>query len=59
MQLMYRLHGTLEYIISDRGVQFTSQFLQEFLKMLKIAQGLSSYHPQTSGMWESANLVLD
>lgn len=41
---IYRLHGVPECIISDRRVQFTSQFWQEFLKVLGTKQGLSSSH---------------
>lgn len=34
--------GAPERIISDRGIQFTFSFWQEFLKVLGTAQGLSS-----------------
>lgn len=50
VQHIYQLHGAPECTISDRSVQFTSSFWQEFLKMLSTAQGLSSsHHPQTNG----------
>lgn len=42
IQHIYLLHEAPERIISERGVQFTSSFWQEFLKMLGTSQGLSS-----------------
>lgn len=53
VQNVYRLHVTPTCIISDRGVQFTSKFWQEFPKLLD-----SSHHLQTNGVCEHRNAVL-
>lgn len=53
VQHIYCLHGVPERIISDQGVQFTSRFWQEFLKLLGTTQGLRSlHHPQTNSARE-------
>uniref|UniRef100_A0A670ZKL6 Gypsy retrotransposon integrase-like protein 1 n=1 Tax=Pseudonaja textilis TaxID=8673 RepID=A0A670ZKL6_PSETE len=57
---VYRLHGVPERVVSDRGVQFTSNFWREFLKLIGSTQGLSSaHHPQTNGACERTNGVLE
>lgn len=57
---VYRLHSAPQQIISDHGVQFTSKFWQEFLKLLGTAQGLSSsHHPEMKWVCEHANGVLE
>ena len=47
------LHGIPKTIVSDRGPQFVSKFLEELHKSLgtKLLHG-SAYHPQTSGQTE-------
>lgn len=60
LQHIYHLHGIPKIIISDWRVQFTSQFWQEFLKLLGIMQGLNSlHHPQTNGARECTTGVLE
>ena len=45
-----RWHGIPVYIISDRGVQFTSHFWRSFQKSLGMQVKLSTaFHPQTDG----------
>ncbi|KAK4283600.1 hypothetical protein QN277_000533 [Acacia crassicarpa] len=57
---VYKLHGAPTEIISDRDPIFISNFWQEFLKVLKIDQKLSSsYHPQTDGQTEVLNHCLE
>uniref|UniRef100_A0A670Z7K1 Integrase catalytic domain-containing protein n=1 Tax=Pseudonaja textilis TaxID=8673 RepID=A0A670Z7K1_PSETE len=57
---IYRLHGAPQWIISDRGVQFTSKFWRAFLNLLGSTQGLSSgNHPQMDGLTERVNSVLE
>jgi transposase InsO family protein len=48
--------GVPQQIISDRGLQFASEFTKELLRILGIKQGLSTtYHPQTDGQTERLN----
>ncbi|PRP85645.1 retrotransposon nucleocapsid protein [Planoprotostelium fungivorum] len=55
-----RYHGIPEQIISDRGVQFSSQFWSHFWKALKLTPVLSTlYHPETDGQSERTNSVLN
>jgi len=43
---IWKLHGISRKILSDRGLQFTSKFIKEFTKALKIKrQLLMAYHP--------------
>ena len=51
-EVVYR-HGTLLYIISDRGSQFTSRFWRSLLRGLGSKINLSTtFHPQTDGQVE-------
>jgi hypothetical protein len=48
LENVYKYHGLLDDIISDRGTQFTSKFWQSMFKILQVKTNLSSaYHPQT------------
>ncbi|XP_054821761.1 uncharacterized protein LOC129320365 [Prosopis cineraria] len=50
---VYKLHGSLVEIISDRDPLFISNFWRESLKVLGVEQKLtSSYHPQIDGQSE-------
>jgi len=43
---IWKLHGISRKILSDRGPQFTSKFIEEFTKALKIKkQLLMAYYP--------------
>lgn len=56
---IYRLYGVPQQIISDRGVQFTVKFWQQFLAMIGLSQGLSSaFHPSTNGAVERTNAMI-
>ena len=60
MREVFRHHGILDDIISDRGPQFISQFWIHLLEVLKISCKLSSsYHPQTDGQNERTNQTLE
>ena len=60
MDNIYKYHGLLNDIISDRGSQFTSKFWQSLFKILKVKIKLSfAYHPQTDGQIEHVNQVLE
>ena len=55
-----KLHGYPQCIISDRGSVFTSNIWRELFKSLKARQNLSSsYHPQTDGMSEKQNDIIE
>ena len=45
---VWKLHGLLESVISDRGPQFAAGLMKELNKILGIKTKLStSYHPKT------------
>ena len=47
---VFRLHGTLEVIVSDQDPRFTSRFWTEFFQILGTDLRLSTaFHPQTNG----------
>ena len=53
---IWKLHGIPKKILSDRGLQFTSKFMEELTKALEIKrQLLMAYHPQTDGQMERIN----
>ncbi len=57
---VFRLHGLLMDVVSDRGPQFVSKFWQEFCKLLGTTVSLSSgFHPQSNGQTERANQYLE
>jgi hypothetical protein len=54
------LHGFPKRIISDRGTQFTSYFLQQLHEALGTHLKFSlAYHPQTDGQTERTNQILE
>ena len=53
---IWKLYRVPRKILSDRGLQFTSKFMEEFTKALRIKRQLSmAYHPQTDGQMERIN----
>jgi len=57
---VWKLHGLLESVISDRGPQFVAGIMQELNKMLGIESKLSTaFHPQTDGQTERVNQELE
>jgi len=57
---IWKLHGLLESIISDRGVQFTAGMMKELNNLLGIQTKLSiAYYPQTDGQMERVNQELE
>ena len=51
-----KLHGVSRKILSNRGPQFTSKFIEEFIKVLGTTRQLSTaYHPQTDKQTEKIN----
>ena len=55
-----KLHGYPKKIISDRGSIFTSTVWTELFRCLQAKQNLSSsYHPQTDGMSEKENDIIE
>ena len=53
---IWKLHGVLKKILSDRGPQFTLKFMEEFTKVLETKrQLLIAYHPQTDSQTERIN----
>jgi len=53
---IWKLHGIPRKILSDRGPQFASKFMEEFTKALGTKRQLSmAYHLQTDGQMERIN----
>eukprot|EP00253_Pinus_taeda_P010631 PITA_10631 len=60
MQNIFRLHGLLKDIISDRDVKFTSAFWKTLFAELGTQLNFSTaYHPQTDGQTERVNQMLE
>jgi transposase InsO family protein len=54
------LHGVLKKIVSDKGTQFTSTFLERLHETLDTQLRFSfAYHPQTDGQTERVNHILE
>jgi len=50
---MWKLHGLLESVVSDRGPQFVVELTKELNQMLGIeTRLLTAFHPQTDGQTE-------
>ena len=57
--MVYKLHGLPERIISNRDLLFTSHFWKKLHTLLNIELRLSSvFHPQTDGATEQANQTM-
>ena len=57
---VWKLHGLLESVISDRGPQFAAVMTKELNKMLGIETKLSmAYHPETNRQTERTNQKLE
>jgi len=53
---VWKLHGLLESIVSDRGPQFAAELTKELNEMLGIEIRLSTvFHPQTDGQTKQMN----
>ena len=53
---IWKLHRVPRKILSNRGLQFTSKFMEEFMKVLGTKRQLSTaYHPQTDSQTERIN----
>jgi hypothetical protein len=57
---VWNRYGLPKPIISDRGLQFVSQFMRDLLKLLGIkGNPFTVYHPQTDGQTEQMNQELE
>ena len=57
---IWRLHGTPETIVSDRGIQFVNEFWRQLCELLSVQRRLSTaYHPESDGQTERMNAVLE
>ena len=53
---IWKLYGVSRKILSDRGLQFTSKFMENFTKVLGTKrQLLMAYHPQIDSQMERIN----
>jgi hypothetical protein len=60
LEHVFRLHGSPEQIVSDRGPQFVATFWKRFHELLGTKVSLSTaFHPQTDGQTERMNQVLE
>ena len=56
---IWKLHGVPRRILSNRGPQFTSKFIEEFTKALRTKrQLLMAYHPQTERINQEIGMFL-
>jgi len=57
---IWKLHGLLESVVSDRGPQFVAELTKKLNRMLGIRTKLSTtFHPQTDGQMEQMNQELE
>ena len=57
---VWKLHGLLESVVSDRGPQFAVELMKELNRMLGIkTKLLTAFHPQTDGQTERMNQELE
>jgi len=57
---IFKVHGFPDFIISDRGSQFTSGFWNRLCNLLDIAHSLSiSNNPETDGQTERMNGIME
>ncbi len=57
---VWKLHGLLRKVISDRGPQFVTLFMKELFCLLGIeVTSSTTYHPQTDGQTERVNQELE
>jgi hypothetical protein len=57
---IWRYFGSPDFIISDRGPQFISDFWTKFCRLFNIKFKLSTaHHPQTDGQTEIINQYLE
>ena len=57
---VWKLHGTPQHIVSDRGSTFVGKFMTEVLRLIGAKHNRSTaFHPQTDGNTERVNRVLE
>lgn len=60
LDMVYKLHGLLISVVSDRDKIFTSSFWQQLFKLIGNEQHLSTtYHPQSDGQTERVNQCVE
>ena len=52
---IWKIHGIPKKILSNRGSQFASQFMEDLYKILRIRRMSIVYNPQTDGQIERIN----
>ena len=60
LQHIWKLHGTPQDIISDRGTVFISKFMRHLCQLLCINPSTTTaFHPQSNGQTERINQILE
>ena len=60
LHYVWKLHGLLKRVVSNRGPQFVALFTKELYRLLGIRISSSTaWHPQTDGQTEHVNQELD
>lgn len=59
LQKIVLRHGAPAIVLTDRGTAFTSDFMQEVLRLThSVHRSTTAYHPQTNGLTERLNRTL-
>ena len=57
---VWKLHGLLRQVVSDRGPQFIAEFTWELYRLLRVKlAATTAYHPQGDGQMEQVNQELE
>ena len=60
LRFIFSRHGLPDFVVSDRGPQFTSIFWKELCECLKVGRKLSTaFHPETDGQSENSNQIME
>jgi len=60
LHYVWKLHGLLKHVVSDRGPQFIALFTKELYRLLGIRlSSFTAWHPQTDGQTECVKQELD
>ena len=60
LQVIWKLHGLPDEIITDRDMKITSLFWQKLMDLMgSISKLMTAFHPQSDGQSERINQILE